>query len=84
MIRILYFASLRERLGIAEEQWPCPEGSISVAEVINDLRRRGGVWAEALGEGERRMMAVNHELRRADCQLVDGDELAIFPPVTGG
>lgn len=84
MIRILYFARLRERLGVSEEQLELPGGVRDVADLIRHLRQRGDVWAEALGEGETIMMAVGQELARPETLIQDGDEIGLFPPVTGG
>ena len=84
MIRILYFARFREQLGLAEETLARPPGVATVAGLLAHLHARGGVWAATLGEGERLLTAVNQELARPETPLRDGDELAIFPPVTGG
>ncbi|NEX20715.1 molybdopterin converting factor subunit 1 [Thiorhodococcus mannitoliphagus] len=84
MIRILYFARFREQLGLADETLPRRPGIETVADLLAQLRARGGVWAETLPEGERLMTAVNQELVRPDTAIRDGDELGIFPPVTGG
>ena len=84
MIRIRYFAHLRETLGAADEQLaPVPEIA-TVADLVAHLRARGGVWAQALVPGERLMVAVNQELARPDTRVRDADEVALFPPVTGG
>jgi len=84
MIDILYFARLRERLGSARERIPAPPEVFTAADLVAHLRARGGVWAEALAEGETLMIAVNQELARPDALVSDGDEVALFPPVTGG
>lgn len=84
MIRILYFARFRERLGLAEERLTALTGIDTLADLLAHLRGRGGVWAATLPEGERLMMAVNQELARPETPLRDGDEVGIFPPVTGG
>jgi molybdopterin synthase sulfur carrier subunit len=84
MIKILYFARLRERLGLDQERLALPGDVGTVADLLSYLRTRGGIWAESLGEGERLMTAVNQELVRPHTALDDGDEVAIFPPVTGG
>ena len=86
MIRILYFASLRERLGIGMEEMHLEPGGrpTTVADVAARLRDRGGAWAEALAEHRTVLAAVNQEMARPATQVKDGDELAFFPPVTGG
>ena len=84
MVKVLYFARLRERLGLAEEHLALPPGVVTVADLLAHLRTRGGRWAEGLGKGETLMTAVNQEFARPHTPLSDGDEVAIFPPVTGG
>lgn len=84
MIRVLYFARFREQLGLAEEEIPYQAGIRMAADLLNLLRDRGGIWATTLAEGERVMTAVNQALARHDTAIHDGDEVAIFPPVTGG
>ncbi|NBC12714.1 MAG: molybdopterin converting factor subunit 1 [Gammaproteobacteria bacterium] len=83
MIRVRYFASLREALGTAEETLPAAQAG-SVAEIRAQLRQRGGAWSTALDEGRRVLAAVNQEMAQPDTPVADGDELAFFPPVTGG
>lgn len=82
-IRVLYFASLREQVGIPEEDVHLDAG-MTVADLLKQLRSRGQRWAQALAWGQRIMIAVNQELARPDTLLGDGDEVAFFPPVTGG
>ena len=84
MIKVLYFARLREQLGAAAEEIPSDAGLATVADLTALLRRRGGVWAEILGESETIMTAVNQEMARPETAVEDGDEVAFFPPVTGG
>ncbi len=83
MIKILFFASLRESLRIAEESVPLPVPP-DVATLIGELRARGKAWDAALGAGKRWRVAVNQEMATVDTVLHAGDEVAIFPPVTGG
>jgi molybdopterin synthase sulfur carrier subunit len=83
MIRILYFASLRERVGLAEESLPA-DASLTVADLLERLRSRGEPWASALAADVRIMAAVNQEIARPETPVADGDEVAFFPPVTGG
>jgi molybdopterin synthase sulfur carrier subunit len=83
MIRVRYFASLREAVGTDAEELP-PAQAGSVAEIRALLRARGGLWAETLAEDRRVLAAVNQQMARPDTPVADGDELAFFPPVTGG
>lgn len=84
MIRILYFARLREQLGLAEEQLAAQPAIATIADLLAHLRARGGIWAATLSADQRLMTAVNQALARPETPINDGDEIAIFPPVTGG
>jgi len=84
MITLLYFARLREELGSASEQLDLPGGVDHVEGLMEWLRQRGGVWREQFGGGRPVLAAVNQELAAADTAVCDGDEIAFFPPVTGG
>ena len=81
-VRVLYFASLREALGIASEEVVLPQLS-TVADLRAHLLRRGGVW-EALTDGRALLTAVNQRMAEPQTAIEDGDEIAFFPPVTGG
>ena len=81
-MRILYFARLRERFGVAEETLDAAPAS--VADLVELLRARGGVWAEEFAPGKRFRVAVDQTLATPEAPLAAGAEVAIFPPVTGG
>jgi molybdopterin synthase sulfur carrier subunit len=81
---ILYFAWVRERIGLAEEALTLPDDVTSVAELIRWLAARGGGYAEALAEPERLRAAVDQTFVGLDASLDGAREVAIFPPVTGG
>jgi molybdopterin synthase sulfur carrier subunit len=84
VITVIYFARLREALGKASEQIALP-ASVSNLESLRDLlRRRGGAWAEELADSKPVRAAVNQDMARGDTAVHDGDEIAFFPPVTGG
>ena len=83
MLNVLYFASLRESFGRASEQLPVPVPA-DVNALVSVLRARGGPWSESLDVGKRWRVAVNQEIAAMDTRLNAGDEVAIFPPVTGG
>lgn len=83
MLKILYFAGLRETLGQGSEQLELPVGVADVAGLIAFLAARGGQW-EKLTTVRNLRYAVNQEMARPDSTLCAGDEVAFFPPVTGG
>lgn len=80
MIKVLYFARLREQLGCAEET--LADTPATLAELIAELSARGESWQQALSG--RVLYAVNQEMASADTPLQSGDEVGLFPPVTGG
>lgn len=82
-IRILYFAALRETLGTAAEDLALSGGAATVADLRAQLLGRGGAWA-ALAEGRSLRVAVNQRMAEPGSPIRDGDEVAFFPPVTGG
>ena len=81
-IKVLYFARLREQFGIAEETMEMSAGT--VATLLALLRNRGEPWHQQLGPDQAFRVAVNQELADAATPVSAGDEIAIFPPVTGG
>ncbi len=83
MIRVLFFARFREELGVATETIDL-DGPSRVGDLLEILRRRGDAWGRLFAEDQRVMMAVNQELADRDTALQSGDEVAFFPPVTGG
>ena len=83
MLKILYFASVRERLGRASEELALPLAVADIAGLIRWLAERGGAW-ESLATVRNLRYAVNQEMARLDTPIRAGDEVAFFPPVTGG
>lgn len=83
MITVLYFARLREALGCGSEQIATPAGVTSVGALRDHLAARGDAWAAALG-GATVRVAVNQVVAGPATPIADGDEVAFFPPVTGG
>jgi sulfur-carrier protein len=84
MVTILYFAGLREATGKASEQIALPAGVSDVASLRGWLRSRGGAWDEAMAERKPLRAAVNQDIASGATAVKDGDEIAFFPPVTGG
>ena len=82
-MKILYFARLREDLGCGEEDLPLPDGVDTVARLRDYLMARGGRWKESLA-GKSLRIAVNQEMAQPASTVKADDEVAFFPPVTGG
>lgn len=80
MIRVLYFARLRDRLGLSSEE--IEEVPATVGDLVGYLSGRGSDWKEAFSGTV--LMAVNQEMADRATALADGDEVGFFPPVTGG
>lgn len=81
-LTVRYFASIREAAGSASEALDTQAGTI--AELRTELLARGGAIAEALAPGRAVRMALNQQLAHEHAGLTAGDEVAFFPPVTGG
>ena len=81
-ISVHYFASLREALGLAQETIELSDSVVDVAAVRALLAARGGDWASL--SSMRFRAALNQSLVGESAMVKDGDELAFFPPVTGG
>jgi molybdopterin synthase sulfur carrier subunit len=83
-VRVLYFAWVREKAGLAAEEVTPPENVTDVAGLVTWLRARGGGSAEALADLSLLRIAVNREHARIDHPVGRDDEIAFFPPITGG
>jgi len=83
-VRILYFASLREKVGRQAEEIELPPGVATVAALRSHLRNRGGVYQDAFSEKALLRAAVNQDMVQPAAAIKAGDEVAFFPPVTGG
>ncbi|MCM0035911.1 MAG: molybdopterin converting factor subunit 1 [Burkholderiaceae bacterium] len=83
-IKVLYFAQLREKFGLSDEHIQLPESIRTAGELIAHLSSRGGAWGETFEGAQAFRVAMNQEMIALDTPLVDGAELAIFRPVTGG
>ncbi|MBF0188111.1 MAG: molybdenum cofactor guanylyltransferase [Magnetococcales bacterium] len=83
MATLLYFAWIREKIGTASEQITLPDEVDTVAALMGFLRGRGDRYADAL-KGEQIRVAVNQVHAQPDDRIGNGDEIAIFPPVSGG
>lgn len=83
-VRVLYFASIRERASVSAEEVILPPSVTTVEALIAWLKARGGGPATALAEARMLRCAVNQEHVDLAAPVTAGDEVAFFPPVTGG
>ena len=81
-VTIRYFASIREALGTGSER--CTTAAATLGALRDELIARGGPGAQALAHGKAVRMAHNQILSDESAALAEGDEVAFFPPVTGG
>jgi molybdopterin synthase sulfur carrier subunit len=84
MITLLYFARLREALGTDREEIALPVSVTTLGALRTHLAQRGEAWAQEMAGGRNLRAAVNQEVAMPDTPVKDGDEVAFFPPVTGG
>lgn len=84
MVTLLYFASLREKVGVSREELALAPGSATVASLVEQLRSRDSRWTEAFTNCKAWRVAVNQQMASLATPLKPGDEVAFFPPVTGG
>lgn len=83
MITVLFFAGLREAVGTASETLALPPEVNTVAGLRDALAARGGNW-QSLSTARNLRAAVNQDMVPLSSTIKDGDEIAFFPPVTGG
>lgn len=82
-MKLVYFASVREALGVGEETLELPATVTTVAQLIEFLAARGDLWQQTLKDGKV-LCAVDQEVAEPDSALGSASEVAFFPPVTGG
>ena len=83
-VKILYFASIREKLGKDAEEIELPAGIDTVAGLRSHLQRLGSSYDNAFSEKALIRAAVNQDMVQGEAAIGAGDEVAFFPPVTGG
>ncbi len=83
MVKVLFFAGLREALGTGSESLALPDGVATVGALRDYLAARGESWS-ALASTKNLRVAVNQQMVGMDTPVKAGDEVAFFPPVTGG
>jgi len=82
-VKIVYFAALRREIGVGEETVEPPASIRTVQPLVDWLKERSPAHAKALA-ATRLMVAVNQDYAGMDSPISPGDEVAFFPPVTGG
>lgn len=83
-MRVLYFAWLRQRTGVADEEVSPPDDVRDVRGLIDWLAARSPAHADAFAHRSAIRCAVNQDFATPDTPVRSGDEVAFFPPVTGG
>jgi molybdopterin synthase sulfur carrier subunit len=84
LITVLYFARLKESLNYSTEEMDLPEGVKTIAQLKTHLAKRGEAWAHLFNGKQTIRAAINHALVDNEAAVKNGDEVAFFPPVTGG
>jgi molybdopterin synthase sulfur carrier subunit len=83
-LHLRFFASIRESLGLANEDIDLPEHIKTIDDLRTHLIARGHPWAETLAKDKVLRCALNQQMVSADATLIEDAEVAFFPPVTGG
>jgi molybdopterin synthase sulfur carrier subunit len=83
-VTLLYFAWVRQKIGRSEEILTLPAEVRTVSDLATFLQKRGGGYGEVFADLRRMRVAINQEHCGFETALRDGDEVAFFPPVTGG
>lgn len=83
-LELRFFASLRESLGLSSGSITAPAEVKTIADLRSYLAQRGNPWAEVLASSRVIRCALNQEMVSDSTPLVEGAEVAFFPPVTGG
>ena len=83
-LQLRYFASLREGLGVSQEEITIPDTVKTISDLRAYLIERGNPWAEVLAESKVLRCALNQVMVDASTPLKENAEVAFFPPVTGG
>lgn len=83
-VRLLYFAWVREKTGIAEEEVEIPGSVRTVADLIGWLKTRGPEFGEAFAQDQVIRAAIDRTQARPNADVRNAKEIAFFPPVTGG
>ena len=83
-MKILYFAWVRDKIGLDSEEFNLPSEIVTAGEFIEWFKTRGDTYAEVIGASDTVKMAINQEYAGPENAISNEDEVALFPPVTGG
>ena len=83
-MKLVYFSWVREKIGVSDEDLKLPTGINTVEDLINWLCTRGESYASAFADTSIIRVAVNQEYVKMDATIGTDDEVAFFPPITGG
>jgi molybdopterin synthase sulfur carrier subunit len=81
-MNILFFAGIKDQLGIDQLDWPI-DGETTVGILLESLQQQDVQWQQVLGD-KKVLVAVNQTMARLNTKISNDDEVAFFPPVTGG
>ena len=84
MLKIHYFASLREQMGRDCDDLVLPDNVSNVAELIDFIKQSDAIFKDVFATTPRILVSVNQVVVSRDCRLAEDDEIAFFPPMTGG
>ena len=84
MLKIHYFAHLREQLGRESDDLVLPDGIVNVAELIEFLQNKDPTINEIFESTPKILVAINQVVVSRDSKITQNDEIAFFPPMTGG
>jgi molybdopterin synthase sulfur carrier subunit len=84
MVKILYFARIKESLNYSTEELALPSDVTTIAHLKEFLAGRGDAWSNLFSGKQPVRAAINHALVENSAVIHDGDEVGFFPPVTGG
>ncbi|MBH1969811.1 molybdopterin converting factor subunit 1 [Moraxellaceae bacterium AER2_44_116] len=83
-IKLCFFARFREKLAINEESYTLESTTCTVEQLLMQLAARGEVWSSLFDGSQNVLVAINQNMATLTSSVSDGDEVAFFPPVTGG
>lgn len=84
MIKVLYFASIRERLDCSEEELKAGNKTQTISHLKDLLAERDDQWRTVFSDKNNLLFSVNQVIAKDSQTINDGDEVAFFPQVTGG